>query len=263
MEQDNMVLNTTNVISKDKPQCKNAYLKTTEAVKTCSVQTAFFNAWNFWLGGGEWVGERRWQQVCWAVPCSPGAAPSSAALLRRCSNALVSPLPGYRWAPIQPRSTWSNWGLVLSSSQKEGSPDKEGGGERQNARMYTHRHQAWKHRSGRAKNYSKTFSIYSKLMAGNPEHCRKTQTGPAAIFLVQWLMCWLCVETLIRKAWFYFLLGLANKSKYQSSYFVQKKNPQRFQKVLQTAIQGTKRRWSKPHPFLLQNIQGHKFNFTW
>lgn len=53
MERDNMVLNTTNVISKDKPQCKNAYLKTTEAVKTCSVQTAFFNAWNFWLGGGE------------------------------------------------------------------------------------------------------------------------------------------------------------------------------------------------------------------
>ena len=49
MERDNMVLNTTNVISKDKPQCKNAYLKTTEAVKTCSVQTAFFNAWNFWL----------------------------------------------------------------------------------------------------------------------------------------------------------------------------------------------------------------------
>lgn len=204
MRQDNMVLSTTNIISKDKPQCKNVHLKTTKAVKTCSVQTAFFNACNFWLG------ETRRQQVCWAAPRSPGAALSSAApfkTLQQCFGSTSARV-----------LTSSNSTKVQKEQPRVGTQlQTDGRKSRQRRRgkkpECIHRHEAWKHRTGRAKNYSKTFSIYSKLISCEPKHCRKTQIGPAAVFLHSGWCGDFVHRHRIRKVWFYFLTGLLNKSK--------------------------------------------------
>lgn len=185
MKWDNMALNTANIISKDKPQCKTLIWRQPKQLRRLLCKQPFpTHVTSGWGPGSE---SAKHKGSTFAVSFRGVPKPCSAQrflvkTLQHCFQ-IISVRILMSSNPTHGITTW------LQNRWKK-SPLKAGEWERGKMPERIRRLGPRRHPTGWAKNESKTLSIYSKLISCEPKNYvwRETKTGPAAIFLWSWGM---------------------------------------------------------------------------